>query len=183
MYLVDKSLKALIDQSQKQGYLSFQQVDEYLPDEGGDPRMVDHLVLALEATGLDLIDDPPPSKKPAVAPDNGSNGGAIGTSPAMLSLVAPDTSVLSSRDPIRMYLSQMGNIPLLSRQREIFLAKQIELTRKRFRRTVLESDFALGNTVENARTRLRRRAALRTDAAHIRNGRRAKRADPGPHAA
>ncbi len=58
------------------------------------------------------------------------------------SIVEPETS-LSSRDPIRMYLSQMGNIPLLSRSREIFLAKKIEITRKRFRRTVLESDFAL----------------------------------------
>ncbi|HBL46660.1 MAG TPA: RNA polymerase subunit sigma-70, partial [Planctomycetaceae bacterium] len=57
-------------------------------------------------------------------------------------IVEPETS-LSSRDPIRMYLSQMGNIPLLSRSREIFLAKKIEITRKRFRRTVLESDFAL----------------------------------------
>ena len=47
-----------------------------------------------------------------------------------------------------MYLSQMGNIPLLSREREIFLAKQIEITRKRFRRTVLESDFAIRIAVE-----------------------------------
>ena len=61
--------------------------------------------------------------------------------------MTPETSALSSRDPIRMYLSQMGNIPLLSREREIFLAKQIEITRKRFRRTVLESDFALSEAV------------------------------------
>ena len=107
-------------------------------------RMVDHIVLALEATGLGVIDDPPPKPKPKPASEDGANG----VSPAMQSLIAPDTSVLSSRDPIRMYLSQMGNIPLLSRQREIFLAKQIELTRKRFRRTVLESHFALQNTVE-----------------------------------
>ena len=106
--------------------------------------MVDHIVLALEATGLGVIDDPPPKPKPKPASEDGANG----VSPAMQSLIAPDTSVLSSRDPIRMYLSQMGNIPLLSRQREIFLAKQIELTRKRFRRTVLESHFALQNTVE-----------------------------------
>ncbi|MDP1798365.1 MAG: sigma-70 family RNA polymerase sigma factor, partial [Planctomycetaceae bacterium] len=48
----------------------------------------------------------------------------------------------SSRDPIRMYLSQMGNIPLLARDKEIFLAKQIELCRKWFRRKMVESDFA-----------------------------------------
>jgi RNA polymerase primary sigma factor len=47
-----------------------------------------------------------------------------------------------------MYLSQMGNIPLLTRDREIFLAKQIEITRKRMRRHMLESDFALNIAVE-----------------------------------
>src|SRR5690606_4374015 len=63
-------------------------------------------------------------------------------------LLPHDSQALSSRDPIRMYLSQMGNIPLLSREREIFLAKQIELTRKRFRRKILESDFALRIAVD-----------------------------------
>src|SRR5439155_24639902 len=51
-------------------------------------------------------------------------------------------------DPVRMYLTQMGEIPLLSRNEEISLAKKIEVTRKRFRRKVLECDYALCNVVE-----------------------------------
>ena len=51
-------------------------------------------------------------------------------------------------DPIRMYLSQMAEIPLLSRDEEISLAKKIEVTRKRFRRTLLSCDYALRATVE-----------------------------------
>src|SRR5207244_5911128 len=51
-------------------------------------------------------------------------------------------------DPVRMYLTQMGSIPLLSRNEEIQLAKKIEVTRKRFRRKVLECDYALSNVVE-----------------------------------
>jgi hypothetical protein len=47
-----------------------------------------------------------------------------------------------------MYLSQMAEIPLLSRDEEISLAKKIEFTRKRFRRTLLSCDLALRNTVE-----------------------------------
>src|SRR5207253_11029568 len=46
-------------------------------------------------------------------------------------------------DPVRMYLTQMGEIPLLTREQEIRLAKQIEITRKIFRAKVLESDYCL----------------------------------------
>ena len=47
-----------------------------------------------------------------------------------------------------MYLTQMGEIPLLTRDQEISLAKKIEITRKRFRRKVLECDFALALVVD-----------------------------------
>ncbi len=146
MHRVDTKLKALIDAATKRGVLTFQQVDKYLPDEGGDPRLVDQLVLTLEETGLDVIDDPEakPVEK-AKQPTRNENGELSAEAKAFM---GTEPVALSSRDPIRMYLSQMGNIPLLSRHREIFLAKQIELTRKRFRRLVLESDFALRLAVE-----------------------------------
>ncbi len=51
-------------------------------------------------------------------------------------------------DPVRMYLQQMGEIPLLTRDEEIFLAKKIELTRLAFRRNVLENDYCLQQAVE-----------------------------------
>src|SRR5207248_6284356 len=55
---------------------------------------------------------------------------------------------LSSNDPVRMYLSQMGEIPLLTRQREIFLAKKIEVSRKRFRRALMECHYAMTAALE-----------------------------------
>ena len=53
-----------------------------------------------------------------------------------------------SDDPVRMYLTQMGEIPLLTRQQEVSLAKQIELTRARFRHKVLECDYVMQTAVK-----------------------------------
>ena len=59
----------------------------------------------------------------------------------VLSAIGEDESW--SDDPVRMYLTQMGEIPLLTRQEEVALAKQIEITRARFRRKVLECDYVM----------------------------------------
>jgi RNA polymerase primary sigma factor len=137
VYEFDRDLMAVLDAAKARGFVTFQQVDEYLPDEGGEPAMVDRIVYALDDLGLDAKNDPDAPPEPTVADDYTPVG------------LGPETQALSSRDPIRMYLSQMGNIPLLSREREIFLAKQIELTRKWFRRAAMESDFALKLAVES----------------------------------
>jgi RNA polymerase primary sigma factor len=52
-----------------------------------------------------------------------------------------------SDDPVRMYLTQMGEIPLLTRQQEIMLAKRIEITRARFRHKVLECDYVMQHAI------------------------------------
>ncbi len=147
-------IEALIVTAQKKGYLSYQEIDRFLPDEGGDQTLIDQIVYALEEVGMSIKDDPEAQKKREedrrtkkqttertdYIDDDDEDVAAV-------TQVAAE-SASSSRDPIRMYLSQMGNIPLLTREDEIFLAKRIELTRKRFRRKVMESDFAIRQAVE-----------------------------------
>ena len=146
MYRFDPKFKEILAVAKKRGFITVQQADEWLPDEGGNSAMVDQLVIALDEHGLDFIEDPDLPLVPLPPKREKKEDSSTPQTPR--TLLESETSALSSRDPIRMYLSQMGNIPLLSRAREIFLAKQIEITRKRLRRGVLESDFALRIAVE-----------------------------------
>ena len=138
-------MKAIIEKARERGFVTVQQAHEWLPDEAGDPAMVDNLIRAMDREGLDFVEDPDIPLEPEPIEEEVRQEQA---DKAARALLGPETSALSSRDPIRMYLSQMGNIPLLSRDREIFLAKQIEITRKRMRRHVIESDFALRIAVD-----------------------------------
>lgn len=147
MHRVDHGLNNLMKKALKQGFLTYQEVDEYLPDEGGEARMMDHIIYALEHYELPLINDP---EAPATIADKRRLEEQEKEPPvteAAQNLIEPETA-LSSRDPIRMYLSQMGNIPLLQREDEIFLAKQIEITRKRYRRAMMECDFSLDIAID-----------------------------------
>ena len=141
-------LAVLIDQGMPRGFITFQMVNAYLPDEGGSPQMVDDLVLALEHSKLDIVEDPDQPRHilatlPAEKPLNGA------THKERLELAEVSTpSGLSSGDPVRVYLSQMGSFPLLKRDREIYLAKKIEVSRKRFRRTLMECHFTMTAALE-----------------------------------
>jgi RNA polymerase primary sigma factor len=142
-------LTILIAQGSPRGFVTFQAVNAFLPDVGGSPRMVDELVLALEHSKLDLVEDPEqprhilatlPVEKPVdlQQPQEDEPVEALKTV----------SSALSSSDPVRMYLTQMGSFPLLTRKREIFLAKKIEVSRKRFRRALMESHFVMTAALE-----------------------------------
>ena len=63
-------------------------------------------------------------------------------------LMANEDGESWSDDPVRMYLTQMGEIPLLTRSQEIALAKEIEVTRARFRRKLLECDYVIQDAVK-----------------------------------
>ena len=141
MYQFNEKLMTLMEQGRPRSYITFQEVDQYLPDEGGSVNTVNELVLALEELNLSVVEDPAvvQEKPPTPQPPPSDSTPVVTEEPS---------ASLSSRDPIRMYLSQMGDIPLLSRSREIFLAKKIELTRRRFRRAILECDFSLRIAVD-----------------------------------
>ncbi len=148
---LDEGLRALIESGKEKGYLTYSQLNDYLPDEDVNPEKLDQLLLLLEEQGIELIDESEAEERDEGKPEKeGASAEADAADLADIDLSFIDEEGDGRRidDPVRMYLTQMGSIPLLSRNEEINLAKKIEVTRKRFRRKVLECDYALSNVVE-----------------------------------
>lgn len=139
--VVDESLKSLIERGKQRGYLTYEEMNEELPDDNLSPDRLDKLLMTLDDLGVELLDEAELEKRDAEesdkqADDQDGKGG--------------DTLVVEPRridDPVRMYLTQMGEIPLLKREEEIMLAKRIEMTRMAFRRKVLENDYCMNSAV------------------------------------
>jgi RNA polymerase primary sigma factor len=144
----DAELAELIAIGRELGYLTFDQVNAYLPDEAVDPEKIDSLLVALEERGIELVDTPPAPRP--VAGSSTSAPAAKAVQPRREEAITTPPSN-AANDPIRMYLAQMAEIPLLTRREEISLAKRIEVTRKRFRRAILGCAYSLQATVDTLR--------------------------------
>src|SRR5262249_8161685 len=139
---IDDSLKALLEQGKEKGFLTYDQVNDHLPDDDTNPEKIDQILILLEAEGIELIEEAEAEEIEAGSP------GPEDVGPDLDLSFMDDEDSRRIDDPVRMYLTQMGEIPLLKRDQEIALAKKIEATRKRFRRKVLECDGALRQVVE-----------------------------------
>jgi RNA polymerase primary sigma factor len=156
---VDNRVKALLDLGTGRGFLTYEELNERLPDEVVSPDKLDSLLMMIDEMGIKLIDDadigefqakprggrrakPAPAEEPQIIEDDEEE------IDLNLEKELAEASTKRIDDPVRMYLTQMGEIPLLTREQEIALAKKIEITRKIFRSKVLESDYCLQSAVE-----------------------------------
>ena len=138
---IDLALQELIKKAKANGQLTYEEVSALLPDEIEGTDRIDAVLSAIDGLGVELVDGPDDNRRELAEETPTGEGDR--------SFVLNDGGLhAGSSDPIRMYLSQMANIPLLTRDEEIRLAKKIELTRKRFRRNLLRSFFALDATVK-----------------------------------
>jgi len=209
------AMHALLDLGSQRGWISYEEINDILPDEMVDPGYIDRLIVEIDALGVDLLDlrdfqvarrkhdihhdsadvlyenqqrsvartiprellpagdadsneaaeinaavteqainvldEPEAPDSPSEAAENDSDDESSSEEGSNETVIEDLESAEAGKridDPVRMYLTQMGAIPLLTRDEEIRLAKKIETSRMFFRRRCLESDYAISQAVE-----------------------------------
>jgi len=116
-------LKELIAKGKEQGYLTYAQVNDHLPDDIATPEQVEDIIRMINDIGIKVAE---------VAPDADElNMGEVTTDDAAIeeaaaALAAVESDVGRTTDPVRMYMREMGTVELLTREGEIVIAKRIE---------------------------------------------------------
>src|SRR5271170_4904856 len=151
-----KDLQGLVDLGREQGYLTFEQVNDYLPQDVASPTDLRAALDSFEDLDIKILEEVPAESADEVEVETKEEAEEAPEAPAP----AAD-SLGESSDPVRLYLKEMGNFQLLSREQEVEIAKRIEAGENEVEEEVLGSpimlDFVIrvGERVEAGETDLR----------------------------
>jgi len=118
-------IKTLIIKGKEQGYLTYAEVNDHLPDDIVDPEQIEDIIGMINDMGIEVHEIAPDTETlraeaPVAADDD------TATEEAVAVLSAVDAEVGRTTDPVRMYMREMGTVELLTREGEIAIAKRIE---------------------------------------------------------
>jgi RNA polymerase primary sigma factor len=117
-------LKDLIAKGKEQGFLTYAEVNDHLPEDISDPEQVEDIIQMINDLGIQVFEEAPDSDTLLLA-DNESPDD-IAAAEAAAALAAVETEAGRTTDPVRMYMREMGTVELLTREGEIVIAKRIE---------------------------------------------------------
>ena len=118
-------IKALIAKGLEQGYLTYAEINDHLPDDVVDPEQIEDIMAVLKGVGIEVHDAAPDNDTVADKADSGADE-ETAAEEAVALLSAVDAEVGRTTDPVRMYMREMGTVELLTREGEIAIAKRIE---------------------------------------------------------
>ena len=118
-------LKQLIALGKEQGYLTYSQMNDYLPTEMVDPDQIEEIGNTLQDMGIPLYEKAPENDA-LLAPETSAPADDEAIEEAAAALAAIDAELGRTTDPVRMYMREMGTVELLTREGEISIAKRIE---------------------------------------------------------
>ncbi|SFR94412.1 RNA polymerase primary sigma factor [Dyella sp. OK004] len=119
-------IKALISKGLEQGYLTYAEINDHLPDDIVDPEQIEDIMAVLKGVGIEVHDAAPDSDPLSDTASSGSTDDEAAAEEAVALLSAVDAEVGRTTDPVRMYMREMGTVELLTREGEIAIAKRIE---------------------------------------------------------
>ena len=114
----------LIEKGREQGYLTYADVNDHLPEDISDPDQVDEIIGMINDLGLQVHETAPDADDLLLAESEDSDDIALEQAAEALAAVENETG--RTTDPVRMYMREMGTVDLLTREGEIEIAKRIE---------------------------------------------------------
>ncbi|WP_370981231.1 RNA polymerase sigma factor RpoD [Agaribacterium sp. ZY112] len=118
-------IKELINRGREQGYLTYDEVNDHLPDEFSDPDQVEDIIQMINDMGIRVYEVAPDADE-LLMTDGDNSTDEIAAAEAAAALAAVETEAGRTTDPVRMYMREMGTVELLTREGEIAIAKRIE---------------------------------------------------------
>ncbi len=119
-------IKELIARGKEQGYLTYAEVNDHLPDDISDPDQVEDIIQMINDVGIRVYETAPDADTLLMTDGDNSAADEIAAAEAAAALVAVETETGRTTDPVRMYMREMGTVELLTREGEIVIAKRIE---------------------------------------------------------
>ncbi|RLA28976.1 MAG: RNA polymerase sigma factor RpoD, partial [Gammaproteobacteria bacterium] len=121
-----QQLKALIARGKEQGYLTYAEVNDHLPNDIVDPEQIEEIVNMINDMGIAVHEKAPDPETLLMSENAGSSDDEDAAEEAEAALASVDAEFGRTTDPVRMYMREMGTVELLTRQGEIDIAKRIE---------------------------------------------------------
>ncbi|KZZ31181.1 RNA polymerase sigma factor RpoD, partial [Oleiphilus sp. HI0085] len=117
-------LKDLIARGKEQGYLTYSEVNDHLPEDIADPDQVEDIIRMINDMGIQVVEVAPDAD--SLLMSDGDSTDEVAAAEAAAALAAVETEAGRTTDPVRMYMREMGTVELLTREGEIRIAKRIE---------------------------------------------------------
>ncbi|HHM9391274.1 TPA: RNA polymerase sigma factor RpoD [Pseudomonas aeruginosa] len=116
-------LKELIARGREQGYLTYAEVNDHLPEDISDPEQVEDIIRMINDMGINVFETAPDADALLLAEADTDEAAAEEAAAALASV---ESDIGRTTDPVRMYMREMGTVELLTREGEIEIAKRIE---------------------------------------------------------
>ncbi|GGY83523.1 RNA polymerase sigma factor RpoD [Marinobacter zhanjiangensis] len=118
-------MKDLIARGKEQGYLTYAEVNDHLPEDIADPDQVEDIIRMINDMGIQVSEETPDADT-LIMTEGDSTADEAAAAEAAAALAAVESDAGRTTDPVRMYMREMGTVELLTREGEIVIAKRIE---------------------------------------------------------